>query len=90
MIPMILWSGAIPKTQSRYIFLIAWIGVFLVTMGLYFHDLKNETDPQFSYKQGEEQTMERNFSSFFKNRARGWSLSYGSSGAIWGEAGAFL
>ncbi|WP_038167098.1 hypothetical protein [Verrucomicrobium sp. BvORR106] len=71
MIPMILWSGAIPKTQSRYLFLIAWIGVFLVTMGLYFHDLKNETDPQFSYKQGEEQTMGRNFSSFFKNPGKG-------------------
>lgn len=89
-VPMILWSGAFKDARTRWLFLGAWLAVFLVTMGLYFHDLKNEVDPQFSYKQGEEQTMGRNLGSFLKepgkaldfvirflgcHLGRGWSIS---------------
>ena len=90
MIPMILWSGAIRSGLQRYAFLGLWLITFVVTMALYFHDLKNETDPQFSYKQGEDQTMGRNIDSFVKHPSkalefvirflgchlgRGWSVS---------------
>ena len=36
-----------------------------VTMKLYLHDLHNEVDPSFAYKQDESETLHRDFGAFF-------------------------
>ncbi|MFZ4763717.1 MAG: hypothetical protein ACOYMN_02085 [Roseimicrobium sp.] len=65
-LPLLFLPGVIRGRAARWVYVGLWLAVFAVTMGLYFHDLKNETDPQFSYKQGEQETMGRNIAAFVK------------------------
>ncbi|HSJ03934.1 MAG: hypothetical protein ACAI34_15645 [Verrucomicrobium sp.] len=67
MVPMIWWSGAFRPGTERTVSLIAWGLVAGASLFLYFHNLKNEVDPQFAYKQGEEQTMGRNVGEFVRH-----------------------
>ena len=62
--PLILWSGAIPNRKSRWIYLVLWGVAFVVNTGLYFHNLKNGVDSEFSYKAGDEETMHRDMKGF--------------------------
>jgi hypothetical protein len=64
-VPLMLLPGVIRLARDRWIYVALWLVAFAVTMALYFHDLKNETDPQFSYKQGDQETLHRDFKSFF-------------------------
>jgi hypothetical protein len=67
-LPLMLLPGLFPRTRDQWIYVSLWLVAFAVTMGLYFHDLKNETDPQFSYKQqGDQETLHRDLKSFFSN-----------------------
>lgn len=68
LIPVIWWSNSLPIGRPRLIFLASWLAVFLVTACLYFHNLKNETDPQFSYRAGgDEVTLGRGLKNFVQN-----------------------
>lgn len=64
-VPLMLLPGVIRNSRDRWIYIALWLLAFGVTMGLYFHDLKNETDPQFSYKQGDQETLHRDIKAFF-------------------------
>ncbi|MEI6535701.1 MAG: hypothetical protein WCN98_10205 [Verrucomicrobiaceae bacterium] len=55
--PLILWTGIIPEKRNRWIFLAVWIVAMVVTMGCYFHNLKNQALPLFSYEQAQEVTL---------------------------------
>ena len=66
-IPLFFLPGVFRHTRTKWIYCGLWIVVFLVSMGLYFHNLKNETDPQFSYKQGDQETLGRDFKAFFSD-----------------------
>lgn len=66
-IPLFFLPGVFRHARARWIFTGLWLVVFLISMGLYFHDLKNETDPQFSYKQGDQETLGRDFKAFFSD-----------------------
>ena len=50
-LPLIWWGGGIRKPVARHIFGGLWLLAFGITLGLYFHGLKNEADPAFAYKQ---------------------------------------
>jgi hypothetical protein len=66
-LPAIIWGVGLPKGNRRWIFLGAWLLAFAVTMGLYFHDLHNEVDGPFAYKQDEVKTMDRNVGAVLKS-----------------------
>ena len=72
MIPAIIWARGIITNRARMIFLATWIVTFGATVALYFHNLKNETDPQFAYKAGKDEvTATKGASSLLKNPGRG-------------------
>lgn len=89
---MILWGKGLPNGKPRWIFLAAWLLAFAVTAALYFHDLKNETDPQFSYQAGmQEATTTKGVTSLLKDPARainfvlefvGGNLCRGTTGSM--------
>jgi hypothetical protein len=54
--------------------LAGWLLAFVVTMALYFHNLKNEVPPEFSLGQMEGPTMSRNVAAFLEDPAK--SLAY--------------
>jgi hypothetical protein len=67
-LPLMLLPGVIRVPRHRLMYVALWLAAFAVTMGLYFHNLKNETDPQFSYKQqGDQETLHRDFKAFFSH-----------------------
>jgi hypothetical protein len=66
-LPLLFLPGVIREKKARWFYTGLWLLVFGVTMGLYFHDLKNETDPRFSYKQGEQETLGRDFKAFSRD-----------------------
>jgi hypothetical protein len=55
--PVIAWSAPFRDGKQRNLAVIAWLAVFAVTLGLYFHDLKNEADPEFSLGQDKTETF---------------------------------
>jgi hypothetical protein len=66
-LPLLFLPGVIRTPRARYIYVGLWLAVFGIAMKLYFTDLQNETDPQFSYKQqGGDETMGRNISAFLQ------------------------
>lgn len=72
MIPAIIWARGIVTTKARNVFLLTWIVTFGVTVALYFHNLKNETDPQFAYKAGKDEvTATKGTAALLKNPGRG-------------------
>lgn len=73
-LPLILWGGVIKESRQRLWFTAVWVAACAVTMVLYFTDLKNEVDPAFAYKQGDEETLRKDLSGFFSEPAR--SLPY--------------
>ena len=90
-IPLMLLPGVIRATRARWVYVGLWLVAFGVTMALYFTNLKNETDPQFSYKQGDEETLQRDFKAFFTHpgpalvficRLLGSHLARGTSVAV--------
>ncbi len=66
-IPLFFLPGVFRHARAKWIYTGLWVVVFLVSMGFYFHNLKNETDPQFSYKQGDQETLGRDFKAFFND-----------------------
>ena len=66
-LPAIIWGSGLPQDRRRWLFLTLWLLAFVVTMGLYFHDLHNEVQGRFAYKQGEEETVHRDIGAFFSN-----------------------
>ncbi len=67
LIPVILFGIGLPLGRARYYYLGFWLLAFAVTMALYFHDLKNETEGPFAFKQGETETLSRDSSSFLNS-----------------------
>ena len=87
---MMLFGGTM-STKSRIAFTGAWLAVFGVTLALYFHNIHNEVEGPFAYKQKEEETMHRNISSFVESpekvlpfvfRVVGGHLARGTSAAL--------
>ena len=66
-LPAIVWGAGLPKGRARWIYLGCWLAAFIITMGLYFHDLHNEVDGRFAYKQDEVKTMDRDVGAFLKS-----------------------
>lgn len=66
-LPAILWGMGLPKGRVRWYYLGIWLLAFAVTMALYFHDLHNEVDGPFAYKQDEVKTMDRNVGAMLKS-----------------------
>lgn len=71
MIPLIIWAAPFTSQRQRWIFLGVWIGVFAATAGVYFHNLKNEADPAFSYGAGEEEVLKEHVGGFLSDPRRG-------------------
>jgi len=69
-LPLIFWGGAFRNRRSQYFFTGAWLLAFGVTMALYFTNLKNEVDPAFAYKQGEEDSLHHDTGAFFVQPGR--------------------
>jgi hypothetical protein len=87
-LPLVWFTPAVKGPRARIIFTVLWLAVFGVTMKLYFTDLKNEVEPMFAYKQGEEETMRKDVKGMIMNldhtgayvfRFLGNHLSRGSS-----------
>lgn len=57
LVPLILWTDAIPGRRQRWIFLALWLVSCVVTMKLYFIHLDNQALPLFSYEQGPTKTF---------------------------------
>ena len=66
-IPVILFGAGLPQGRDRYYYLGFWLLAFAITIGLYFHELKNEAEGPFAFKQGETETLGRDSSSFFRS-----------------------
>jgi hypothetical protein len=66
-LPVMIWGSGFARQRERWMFLVCWLAGFAVTMALYFHDLHNEVDGVFAYKQGEVETMDQNMGAFFKD-----------------------
>lgn len=66
-LPAIIWGGGLPQGRRRWVYLGLWLAAFAVTMGLYFHDLHNEVDGRFAYKQEDVKTMDRNVGAVLKS-----------------------
>ena len=64
LLPVIWWSAPMKDQKTRLWCAGLWLAAFAVTMALYFHDLKNEVDPAFSYEQAHAPTMSRNLAAF--------------------------
>jgi len=63
----VMLFGGIMSPRARVAFVTAWAIVFCGTVALYFHNLHNEVEGPFAYKQKEEETMHRNISSFVES-----------------------
>jgi len=67
-LPLVCWGGAIRGRRSQILFAATWLFVFAVTMALYFTNLKNEVDPDFSYKAAEgDDSLHHDTGYFFKH-----------------------
>lgn len=93
MLPVfVMLFGGVMKQRARWWYTGAWILVFGVVAGLYFHDMHNEVDGPFAYKQGHgDATMHRNISAFVEEREKvfafifrvmGGHLARGSGAAL--------
>ena len=80
MIPLILWAAPFSSQRQRWIFLGAWAAVFAATAGVYFHNLKNEADPAFSYGAGEEEVLQEHVGGFLSDPVRGIKFILGFLG----------
>jgi hypothetical protein len=69
-LPVMIWGRGVGTARSRWVFLGCWLAAFAITMGLYFHDLHNEVEGAFAYKQGEVDTMDHNMGAFFQDPAK--------------------
>ena len=69
-LPVMIWGAGFPKGKSRWFYLAAWLAVFAVTMVLYMHDLHNEVDGPYAYKQDEVKTMDRNVGAVLKSPSK--------------------
>ncbi len=63
-LPLVWLGGMIADRKARNWFGGLWLLAFGVTMALYFTGLKNEVDPAFSYKAGDEETLHRDLKGF--------------------------
>lgn len=68
--PVILWCAPVRDVRQRVSVVVAWLAVFAVTVLLYFHDLKNEADPNFALGQDKSDTMEGALRAFFSDPVR--------------------
>jgi hypothetical protein len=73
-LPLMLWGKVLPEGKTRWIYVGCWLAVFGVTMALYFHDLHNEVDGPFAYKQEEVKTMERNVDAVTKDPVKAFNF----------------
>ena len=70
-LPLLLWAAPFATARQRGIFIAAWLAVFAAFAAFYFHNLKNEVDPAFSYGAGEEQTMGTHVEGFLSAPMKG-------------------
>ena len=66
-LPLVWFGSSFNRGKGRNIFAVLWLGAFATTMALYFTNLKNEVDPAFSYKAGDEETLRRDLAGFFSD-----------------------
>lgn len=69
-LPLVWFGPSFKSPKARHIFGALWLVAFGVTMALYFTNLKNEVDPAFSYKAGDEETLHRDLAGFFSQPGR--------------------
>jgi hypothetical protein len=70
-LPLVWWGGVIRNARARHLFGGLWLLTFGITMALYFHDLKNEVDPAFAYKQQDgHETLKSDLAGFLKEPER--------------------
>lgn len=70
-LPIVWFGGVIRNPRARHIFGALWLVAFGITMALYFHDLKNEVDPAFAYKQQDgHETLKSDIVGFMKEPGR--------------------
>ena len=69
--PVIWWSAPMPNPKARKLVTVLWGFACAVSLGLYFHDLKNEVDPAFSMGQGQGGTLKRDISEFMEDPLKG-------------------
>jgi len=55
--PVILWSAPLRDARQRLWAVGGWLLAFALTVFLYFHDLKNEADPEFALGQDKTETL---------------------------------
>ncbi|MBP7951525.1 MAG: hypothetical protein KA004_17930 [Verrucomicrobiales bacterium] len=89
LVPVILFADWLPQGKRRWTFAALWLAAFAVTVALYFHGLKNETDAKFAYRaESGEVTVTKGLSKFlhepgvaltFVLRFSGASLARGTS-----------
>jgi hypothetical protein len=70
LVPLILWTDAIPERRQRGVFLAVWIVSGAVTMALYFRHLDNQALPLFSYQQGATRTFGVHLREFLADPSR--------------------
>jgi hypothetical protein len=73
-LPLVFWGCTFRVRRSQCVFGGLWLMVFAVTIALYFTNLKNEVDPAFAYKQGEDDSLHHDTGAFFHHPGR--SLPY--------------
>ncbi|RBP37767.1 hypothetical protein DES53_113150 [Roseimicrobium gellanilyticum] len=70
-LPIVWFGGVIRNSLARHIFGALWLVAFGITMVLYFHDLKNEVDSAFAYKQQDgHETLKSDLAGFLKEPGR--------------------
>ncbi|HEY2574283.1 MAG TPA: hypothetical protein VGH65_09445 [Verrucomicrobiaceae bacterium] len=85
LLPMILWGGEFADRRERMIFLAVWVLAAGLIMSLYFQNLVNQAAPEFSYKQGQHETMGRHLQAFISDPWGGLRFILMFGGAMLGR-----
>ena len=85
MVPLFLWSDLLKTKSIRTYYLAGWGVAFVIIMALYFSGLKNQAEPEFSYKQGHEETMLNHLSAFLGHPLASSKFTLMFAGALLGR-----
>ena len=67
LLPVILWSAPLQKWSHRFGWAGLWLVMMALTLGLYFHNLKNEVDAVFTLGQENEVPMSEKLHDMMEN-----------------------